>query len=76
MVTPPVSIPISLNECLASWYLLVELRRAFDGIHPTLRQVPPSFPLPSMQTVFKPSCPALIAATYPIPEYYINDKKV
>jgi hypothetical protein len=36
-----------------------------EGIHPTLRQVPPNEPRPSTQVTFMPSCPALIAATYP-----------
>ena len=39
---------------------------AFDGIHPTFRQVPPSEPLPSIQAAFNPNYPALIAATYPL----------
>lgn len=38
-------------------------KRAFEGIHPTLRQVPPKEPLPSIQAVFNPNYPALIAAT-------------
>jgi hypothetical protein len=34
-------------------------------MQPTLRHVPPKVPLFSMQTVFRPNYPALIAATYP-----------
>ena len=33
--------------------------------HPTFKQVPPRAPLDSTQAVFKPSCAALIAHTYP-----------
>ena len=40
-------------------------RRALDGMHPTLRQVPPREPLFSMQTVLSPYCAPFIAATYP-----------
>ena len=35
----------------------------FEGMHPTLRQVPPSDPRPSTHVTFIPSCPALMAAT-------------
>ena len=34
-------------------------------MHPILRQVPPSFPRPSIQVTFMPICAALIAETYP-----------
>jgi hypothetical protein len=37
-----------------------------EGMQPTFKQVPPRAPLFSTQTVFKPFCPALIAAIYPI----------
>jgi hypothetical protein len=37
--------------------------RAFDGMQPTLRQVPPGGPRASMHIVLKPSCDALTAAT-------------
>ena len=36
---------------------------AFDGMQPTLRQVPPSVSRLSAQAVFSPSCAARIAAT-------------
>ena len=36
---------------------------AFDGMQPTLRQVPPSVSRPSAHAVFRPSCAARIAAT-------------
>jgi len=39
-------------------------RKAFEGIQPQLRQIPPSLSR-SMMATFKPSCAALIAATYP-----------
>jgi len=64
-VTSPQLIPRCLKWSLASTYLEVEFRRAFDGMHPTLRQVPPSVPLFSIQTVLRPFYPALMAATYP-----------
>ena len=41
------------------------MRSAFEGIHPTFRQVPPRVPLFSIHTVFNPFYAALIAATYP-----------
>ena len=37
--------------------------RTFEGMQPTLRQVPPSEPRPSTQATFMPICPALMAAT-------------
>lgn len=37
--------------------------RTLEGIHPTLRQVPPSLPRPSIHVTFLPNCAALIAAT-------------
>ncbi|RWW87765.1 hypothetical protein BHE74_00003386 [Ensete ventricosum] len=36
-----------------------------EGMHPTLRQVPPSVPRFSMHVVLSPICAALMAATYP-----------
>ena len=36
---------------------------AFEGIQPTLRQVPPSVPLPSMQVTFMPSWAGLLVAS-------------
>ena len=38
---------------------------ALDGMQPTFKQVPPSAPRFSMHAVRKPSCAALMAATYP-----------
>jgi hypothetical protein len=43
----------------------VAFNNAFDGIHPTFKQVPPNVSLFSIHTVFKPFYPALIAPTYP-----------
>jgi hypothetical protein len=39
--------------------------KALEGIQPTFKQVPPKLPLFSIHTVFRPSYPAFIAATYP-----------
>lgn len=36
-----------------------------EGIHPTLRHVPPREPRISTHAVLRPICPALMAATYP-----------
>ena len=41
------------------------MSNALEGMHPTLRHVPPSDPRISTHAVFRPSCPALMAATYP-----------
>jgi len=60
---PSITIPRSLKCLLASSYLWEIFNKALEGIHPTFKQVPPKAPLFSTQTVFKPSCPALIAAT-------------
>jgi hypothetical protein len=38
-------------------------KRAFEGMQPTLRQVPPKAPLPSIHAVFNPSYPAFMAET-------------
>lgn len=56
-------MPNDLKSWLSSWYLWEILRRALEGMQPTLRQVPPRDPLFSMQTVLNPSCAALMAAT-------------
>ena len=40
-----------------------ECKSAFEGIHPTFRQVPPRVSRFSTQAVLRPSCAALIAAT-------------
>mmetsp|Transcript_15207 Transcript_15207/g.37809 ORF Transcript_15207/g.37809 Transcript_15207/m.37809 type:complete len:344 (-) Transcript_15207:426-1457(-) len=58
-------MPCFLKECVASWYMWEACNRAFDGMHPTFRQVPPSAPRFSTQAVESPSCAALIAHTYP-----------
>src|SRR3990167_8525926 len=56
---------------LASWYFQELSSNALDGMQPTFRQVPPRAILPSLswyfsiQAVFRPSCAALMAATYP-----------
>ena len=42
-----------------------KLSKLFDGMQPTFKQVPPREPLDSTQAVFKPSCAARIAQTYP-----------
>ena len=34
-------------------------------MHPTFKQVPPNYPLFSIQTVLNPNYPAFNAATYP-----------
>ena len=47
----------------ASEYSSEACKRALEGMHPTFKQVPPCFPLLSIQTTFKPSCAALIAQT-------------
>ena len=45
-------------------YIDIEIfKSAFDGIQPTLRQVPPRVPLFSIQTVLRPFYAAFIAAT-------------
>ena len=44
-------------------YFSEEFNRAFEGIHPIFKQVPPRVPLDSMQPAFSPSCAALIAHT-------------
>ena len=62
-VTPPTEKPCSSacrrvnSKCSDDW------SSAFDGMQPTLTQVPPSVRSPSTQTVVKPSCAARIAAT-------------
>ena len=42
-----------------------ELSKLLDGIHPTLRHVPPRVFRDSIHAVFKPNWAALIAQTYP-----------
>jgi len=48
-----------------NWVQQIQYRGTFEGMQPTLRQVPPKVPLFSTQATFNPCCPALIAATYP-----------
>src|SRR5690606_42086403 len=67
--TSPVVIPCTLKASFASWYLYELSSNAFEGMHPTFKQVPPFTSLPSalrhfsIQAVFKPNCAARIAAT-------------
>ena len=58
-------MPCLEKSWLASWKRWLEWRRALDGMHPTLRHVPPRVPRLSTHAVFRPSCEALMAATYP-----------
>mmetsp|Transcript_59789 Transcript_59789/g.142319 ORF Transcript_59789/g.142319 Transcript_59789/m.142319 type:complete len:289 (-) Transcript_59789:211-1077(-) len=56
-------MPLGSKSVLAWWYKAELCSSALDGMHPTLRQVPPSFPRFSMHTVFRPIWAALIAPT-------------
>lgn len=56
-------IPCVSKLCWAAWYEWVEFSSAFDGMQPTLRQVPPRAPRFSTQATFSPCCAALMAAT-------------
>mmetsp|Transcript_3948 Transcript_3948/g.9227 ORF Transcript_3948/g.9227 Transcript_3948/m.9227 type:complete len:239 (+) Transcript_3948:682-1398(+) len=56
-------MPCALKSCWAWCNMCEECKRDFEGMQPTLRQVPPREPRISTQAVFKPSCAALIAAT-------------
>ena len=64
----PTTMPWSANPCVACSKFSDDCSSAFDGMQPTLVQVPPSAGLPparvqsSMQAVAKPSCAARIAA--------------
>merc|ERR1719394_1623479 len=54
--TPPGSlIPRASNSCFASWYRCELCNNAFEGMQPTLRQVPPRVPRPSTHAVFRPN---------------------
>uniref|UniRef100_A0A1Y1JWY8 Uncharacterized protein n=1 Tax=Photinus pyralis TaxID=7054 RepID=A0A1Y1JWY8_PHOPY len=64
-LTSPTSIPRFFVSCKIWWYKCELFRSDFEGMHPTLRQVPPRVPRFSIQATFMPSWPALIAATYP-----------
>eukprot|EP00126_Sphaerothecum_destruens_P011011 Sdes_comp20840_c0_seq1m17521 len=59
------SIPRCWKSCCAMCKKWLLFSRDFDGMHPTFRHVPPRVPLFSTHTVFRPSCAALMAATYP-----------
>ena len=51
-------------KCLfASSYLWEIFNKAFEGMQPTFKQVPPRDPLFSMHTAFNPNYAAFIAAT-------------
>ena len=57
--------PIFAKECPASSNISEACNSAFDGMHPILRQVPPSVAFFSTTATFMPSCAARIAQTYP-----------
>lgn len=56
-------IPKSLKFKWASSYLWEIFNKAFEGIQPTLRQVPPNEPLFSTQAVLNPNYADFMAAT-------------
>jgi len=62
-VTPVAFNPKSAKCLVLSSYLWEMFNNALDGMHPTFKQVPPKDSLFSIQQVFKPNCPALMAAT-------------
>ena len=68
-VSSPVWMPCTARPCPASWNLCELSSSAFEGMQPTLRQVPPNTGLPSplrhfsITAVFSPSCAQRIAAT-------------
>ena len=55
--------PILAKECPASSNISEAYSSAFDGMQPTLRQVPPSVAFFSTTATFMPSCAARIAQT-------------
>ena len=57
--------PILAKECPASSNISEACSSAFDGMQPTLRQVPPSVAFFSTTATFMPSCAARTAQTYP-----------
>jgi len=62
--TPSKLMPnFARSPLLACSYISDAWSNAFDGMQPTLRQVPPSVPRFSTQAVLRPSCAARIAAT-------------
>ena len=56
-------MPIFAKFSCASWYISEACSSAFEGMQPTLRQVPPRVSRPSTQAVFSPSCAQRIAQT-------------
>ena len=58
-------MPILAKECPASSNISEACSSAFDGMQPTLRQVPPSVAFFSTTATFMPSCAARTAQTYP-----------
>src|SRR5688572_19678216 len=60
-----ISIPCSLKCSFAFMKCSDESSSALDGIHPTLRQVPPRVLYFSTIAVLNPNCAHRIAATYP-----------
>ena len=56
------SMPMPANSMLAASYSSEACSRAFDGMQPTFRQVPPRVARFSIRAVFSPSCPARMAA--------------
>jgi len=61
--TLPTLTPKAASPCPASWNFSEAWSSALDGMHPTLRQVPPSVARFSTQATFMPSCAARIAQT-------------
>ena len=63
--TPSTLTPWTARSWPASSYLWLDSSRAFDGMQPTRRQVPPSFDSFSTTAAESPAWAARIAATYP-----------
>ena len=61
--TYPTEMPCLAMVWFASWNRCDAWRSALDGMHPTLRQVPPRVPRPSTQVTLRPSWAPLMAAT-------------
>ena len=61
-LTSPTSIPRFCNF-FAFWKFSDKFSKLFEGIHPTLRQVPPSVFRASTHAVLKPNWDNLIAHT-------------
>ena len=62
-VTFPVVIPRLEKFFLTLLKFSDKFNKLFEGMHPTLRQVPPSVFLDSIQAVLKPSCADRMAQT-------------